>query len=317
MRVHPYLLLVTALCAVSALIAPAVAPAAVTMQWVPVGNAGNDPQSSSNRSHSFSAGDGFGAVDYDFLIGQYMVTNTQYTAFLNAVAASDPHGLYNTDMGTSIHGGIERAGAPGSHTYSVIAGRENKPVVFVSWFDAARMANWMHNGQGTGDTETGAYTLNGATSGIFLRNPDATVWIPSEDEWFKAAYYNADLDRYFLYATGTDTISHALANYSGNGINTVTDVGDYVPSYYGTYDQAGNAWEWNDAVIGSSRGLRGGSWSSSDFLLRSSGRGSGSPASGGFNVGFRLASNVPEPSRVLMFGFAGLALLARRRRSTL
>ncbi|MFU8894160.1 MAG: formylglycine-generating enzyme family protein [Luteolibacter sp.] len=250
------------------------AMATVTIDWVTVGNPGNLAQSSDNRNHSFSGGDGFGKVDYTYQIGQNMVTNTQYAAFLNAAAKSDPYGLYNTQMNDSTHGGITRSGSDGSYTYTVKAGMGNKPVVFVSWFDAARMANWMHNGQGSGSTETGAYTLNGATSGIITMNVGASVWIPTEDEWFKAAYYNGDTGMYSLFATGADTISSAQANYWPDGPGTLTDVGAYeLASFYGTYDQAGNAWEWNDAVIsGSSRGLRGGSWNNSVFSLRSSDR---------------------------------------------
>jgi formylglycine-generating enzyme required for sulfatase activity len=64
----------------------------------------------------------------------------------------------------------------------------DKPVNYVSWYDAARFTNWLHNGQGAGSTETGAYTLSGNT-GIITKNVGATVWLPSEDEWCKAAYY--------------------------------------------------------------------------------------------------------------------------------
>lgn len=61
----------------------------------------------------------------------------------------------------------------------------------VTGFGAARFANWMHNGAiSDASTETGAYTLNGATSGVgFTKNAGATWWIPSENEWSKAAYY--------------------------------------------------------------------------------------------------------------------------------
>ena len=70
----------------------------------------------------------------------------------------------------------------------------DKPVNFVSWYDAIRFANWLNNGQGDGDTETGAYTLLGGTptpsnGSSITRNPGATWFLPSEDEWYKAAYY--------------------------------------------------------------------------------------------------------------------------------
>lgn len=290
------------------------AMASVTIDWVTVGNPGNLAQSSDNRNHGFSDGDGYGKVDYTYQIGQNMVTNTQYAAFLNAAAKSDPYGLYNTQMNDSIHGGITRSGSDGSYTYTVKAGMGNKPVVFVSWFDAARMSNWMHNGQGNGSTETGAYTLNGATSGIITKNVSASVWIPTEDEWFKAAYYNGDTGMYSLYATGADTISTAQANY-GSSVGTLTDIGAYdLASFYGTYDQSGNAFEWNDAISGSSRGLRGGSWlNRGEASLRSSLRLDYDPSLGDLNVGFRLAS-VPEPSTVILTMLFSAGLVCRRRR---
>lgn len=87
-----------------------------------------------------------------------------------------------------------------------------------------------------------------------------------------------------------------MANYDFS-VGTLTDIGNYSDaSFYGTFDQAGNAFEWNDAVIGSSRGLRGGSWGGfGDIDLRSSGRFSGSPVIELTNVGFRLA-RPPEGS---------------------
>jgi len=87
------------------------------------------------------------------------------------------------------------------------AGYENRPVVFVSFLDAMRFANWLGNGQGRGNTETGAYTLT--LGGLAPRNAGATVWIPSENEWYKAAYHQpaaqgGDADNYWLYPTGSN-----------------------------------------------------------------------------------------------------------------
>ena len=58
------------------------------------------------------------------------------------------------------YGGISfNAGNANGSKYSVISGSGNHPVNYVSWYDAIRFANWLNNGQGSGDTETGAYTL--------------------------------------------------------------------------------------------------------------------------------------------------------------
>jgi hypothetical protein len=95
-------------------------------------------------------------------------------------------------MGSSL-GGIARSGSPGSYTYSATPGRQNKPVNFITPFDAMRFVNWLHNGQGSGSTETGAYTLLGGTptpsNDLVERNPGATVFLTSDAEWYKAAYY--------------------------------------------------------------------------------------------------------------------------------
>jgi formylglycine-generating enzyme required for sulfatase activity len=277
------------------------ASASVTIDYVSVGNAGNAADST-----------GYGAVAYAYQIGKYEVTNAQYGAFLNAKGASNSGAIYNSSMtGT----GITQTGSSGNFTYSVTSGFENKPVVHVSWFDAARFANWMMNGQGSGDMETGAYTLNGATSGIITANIGAQVYLPSEDEWYKAAYYSAANTSYSLYPNGQDTITTADANY-GNVVGSTTNVGTYSgdPSSYGTFDQGGNVWEWNDAVIsGSSRGLRGGSFSNAVTSLRSSGRNGNDPTSENTNIGFRVAS-VPEPTSLLLTMLAGGVMLARRKR---
>jgi sulfatase modifying factor 1 len=283
------------------------ASASVTMDWVTVGNAGNAADST-----------GYGAVGYSYQIGKYEVTNAQYGAFLNAAAKTDSYGLYNSSMSSF---GITRSGSSGSYTYSVTTALANRPVVYVSWFDAARMANWMVNAQGSGSTETGAYTLNGATSGIILANAGAQVYIPTENEWYKAAYYNGAGQTYSLYPNGQNTITQADANY-GNSVGSSTNVGTYshAPSSYGTFDQSGNVREWNDRATDSTfywstagiRGIRGGDFGNGYFDKSSNLDGSYSYGEYDF-VGFRLAS-VPEPSSLVLTMLASGVMLIRRNR---
>ena len=144
------------------------ASALITIDIVPVGNAGNAAD-----QNYFDQG-AYGGVGYNYAIGKYEVTLNQYTAFLNAVAATDAYGLYDSSMGPAntrdTVKGISQNGTSGSFNYSVI-GNGNRPVTFVSWFDAARFVNWLHNDQPSGmqtaaTTEDGAYTLNGALDGI-------------------------------------------------------------------------------------------------------------------------------------------------------
>jgi sulfatase modifying factor 1 len=165
----------------------AVSASAITIETVPVGDAGN-PATSGER----------GGVSYPYYIGKYEVTVGEYTAFLNAVAATDSYGLYNPAMATDLYiAGIAQNGSSPNYTYSVI-GSPNHPVTYVGWGDAARFVNWLSNGQPTGPqdnttTEDGAYTLNGATTGAVLyyvlRNKNAKWFIPTDNEWYKAAYY--------------------------------------------------------------------------------------------------------------------------------
>ena len=113
-----------------------------SISFVPIGNAGNanDP----------ATADAFGGVAYHYAIDKYDVTTGQYTQFLNAVAATDTYSLYNPNMATYFSTvGISRAGSAGSYVYSVI-GNGDVPVFDVSWGDAARFVNWLHNGQPTG-----------------------------------------------------------------------------------------------------------------------------------------------------------------------
>lgn len=316
------------------------AAAAINISYVPIGNPGNaaDP----------ATGSLYGAVAYDYQIAKNETTITEYAAFLNAVAKTDTYGLYATSMQTDGNiAGIQRIGTSGSYSYTVL-GSGNRPITYVSWFDAARFANWLHNGQPSGaqdasTTEGGAYTLAGATSGVgFSKNVGATVWIPSENEWYKAAYYDPNkggpgVGGYWAQATQSNTVTGNTvgvansANYFdgdyavtqsssySSSQNYLTDVGAYglnSDSAYGTNDQAGNVWEWNDAVIGSARGMRGGAWIGSSSGLPASGRNGQGPTNEHFDVGFRVAS-VPEPSAYLLTVLSVSVLLTRRRRSTL
>ena len=287
------------------------------IDWVDVGHPGNaaDP---ADGDHSTAGIQNFGAVPYAYKIGKYEVTNAQYTEFLNAVdpTGSNANGIYEQAMGNWPRGGIAfTSNAAGGAKYSVRPSMGDKPVNFVSWYDAARFTNWLHNGLGLGSTETGAYTLSGNT-GIITKNVGATVWIPSEDEWYKAAYYDPTPgagggDNYWTYPTQSNTApTKATANATGDvrnpGANVanfdsganwnnehgnVTTVGSAAANnYFGTADQGGNVRELNDSIIGLSRGMRGGDIISFNQWMGASYGISWPPSTKGQFTGFRVAS---------------------------
>jgi len=318
MRIRVRSLFVLPIVAVLSLLAPP-ASATVVMDWVAIGDPGNLADTATNCFATSC-----GSVADTYLISQYEVTNAQYVEFLNLKAAADPLGLYSTGMNSSAQGGITRSGISGSYTYAVKSGFADKPVNFVTFYDALRFTNWLSNGQGSADTETGAYTLLGGTAtpsnGLTVqRNLGASIFLPSENEWYKAAYYDGPSATYFDYPAGpnTETVCAAptgAANRANcnSSVGAPTDVGAYTgaASPYGTFDQGGNVWEWNEQISsGSSRGLRGGSWNTNASKLAASAWGSALPTSDFVAFGFRVASLVPEPdaSPLAMIVLAGLA----------
>ena len=298
--------------------------AAVTIDWVEIGNPGNPPDTASN---CYAAD--CGSVAYTYYISKYEVTNAQYTEFLNAKAAADPLGLYSIHMGSSSDwGGITRSGVSGSYTYTAKSGYESRPVAFVSFYDALRFTNWLSNGQGSGDTETGAYTitLTGIENNSITRNPGAITFLPNENEWYKAAYYSPS-GVYFDYPTGTNTPTDCVtpASDTGNAANcwpayelgTFTSVGAYAlsDSPYGTFDQGGNVQEWNEQIAYTDgRGFRGGTSVLGVELLAAAHNNMDPPDMEFEYGGFRVASLVPEPGTglLVMLGMLGLGVWRRR-----
>jgi sulfatase modifying factor 1 len=303
------------------------ANAAINIATVAVGNPGN-----ANDSYT---GGTYGGVTYNYSIGKYDVTVGQYAAFLNAVAKTDTYGLYSTFMTSDQSvASISRSGSPGNYTYSVI-GSTNHPITYADWGDAARFANWLTNGQptglqGLGTTETGSYTLNGAMYldlNAVTRNSNAAWVIPSENEWYKAAYYNPAAGNYFqrAFSSNSDPISAPPGNAPNtanfydpttgyavtgsttlsNSQNYLTDVGAYTASAspYGAFDMGGEVKQWNEAYIiypGSTyRCVRGGTWGTQPYSLDSFYRTNYGPAYENSNIGFRMAF-VPEPSSAVL-----------------
>jgi sulfatase modifying factor 1 len=325
------------------LLAPGVAlAAALDIATVRIGNAGNgaDPRT------------GQGAVGYDYYIAVTETTNADYVAFLNAVdpGGNNPRDVYNRQMSSQVpvaKGGIDFDPLAGAgQKYRTKPFFANKPVNYVSFFDAARFSNWVM----TGDSETGFYQLDGVNgiAGRGQRGVGGYVAVADLNEWYKAAYHANDgvTDRYFLFPTGGDTQpTAALATASGdianpganvanfgaqanwNGsegggvfeeLGNVTSVGSAgAGSAYGTFDQGGNVLEWNDAPVGTNKYvMRGGSlWLDGEFMA-STVVSSYLAHLGGSSLGFRLVSlapivkqvvPLPAPGALLCLALGGLA----------
>jgi formylglycine-generating enzyme required for sulfatase activity len=317
----------------------------VSIEWATVGDPGNAPDNVWPPNIIYVGPDvpQVGAVDYRYRIGKFEISNVQYAEFLNAIAAEDKNELFHPFMDPANVepdfypiGGIVQQGSSGEFTYELVPGRENWPVTNVSFWNAIRFANWIHNGQPTGGqdestTEDGAYTisLGGMADNTITRNPEARVFLPSENEWYKAAFYKGGGTNagFWEFATGADerpiaenppgTKSAAYRQtISGTErplhiVWEPSDVGSYSSSAspVGTFDQAGNASEWNDTILVSFtgnliRGVRGGHFASEvewisasgaspdwrNVEIRSPDRHGDDPWSVSFAVGFRVAS---------------------------
>jgi formylglycine-generating enzyme required for sulfatase activity len=312
------------------------------IEWATVGDPGNTADTDPA---------GYGAVATSFQIMKYEYTNQLYTDFLNSVAATDTYSLYNTNMGSNARGGISRSGSSGAYTYSAKTNMGDKPVNYVSWFDAARVSNWYQNGAtNSSSTEMGAYTLvSGQTTGTAPAvNPGATFYVQKQDQWYKAAYYKGGGTSagYWDYATQSNTVPTAVTA-SGTGVGSAGSTGNFAnfnfnadwnsqngnvttvgtnggSSAYLVFDMSGNVWEWNDltGAAGSTRGIRGGSFSNT--ALSSSSSNAPNPSAEDFSIGFRLARPVSGPAAVPEIDPAGmgsvlaivtgtLGLLERRR----
>jgi len=298
---------------------------------------------------------GFGSVGTEFEIADTEVPNVRYAEFLNAVGAEDPHGLYSTSMASDPRGGIVREGDFGSYHYRLKPNLANKPANFVSWLDAARYANWLHNeqppldpgGDDTAITETGAFDLQGADAASqATRSQDALWGLPTEDEWYKAAYFDPDNptddgDNYWRYPTAADVepavptanevgdITNPgfnVANYDNavqwNGlVGNVTSVGGAsATSPSGSADMGGNVAEWLAEPEADMRVARGGSYRDARGALETTADAGGrsqlqrDPGYEGPDVGFRVVF-IPEPEGgwAILVALGTLAWMFRHR----
>ena len=287
------------------------------MEFVEIGSPGNADDTTGSPTTA-------GKVDYTYQMGKFEVSEDMITKFNNSQAL----------------------------TITKDTRGDHKPATSVSWNEAARFVNWLNTS--TGGTEAYNFTAGGVTDDIELwsstdawqlggenlfRHKDAQYWLPSMDEWYKAAYYDPTSSSYFDYPSSDGSIPTADASGTGDktavynqifatGPADITEAGGLSP--FGIMGLGGNVFEWEETTFdltngsgSSSRGVRGGDWFSASGVLSSSPRNHHHPTPPSLGhpfFGFRVASlsstaAVPEPGSFALFltGLAGLGWYKRKR----
>jgi len=282
-----------------------------TIGFVPIGNAGNANDTVNG------AGPNYGAVPYNFNMSTFAISQDQ----------------------------IVKATASGAISLGGGAWVGSQPAANVTWYQSAAFVNYLNTSTG----HVAAYQLDSGATTLTLwssaqawqaggenlyRNKDAYYFLPSENEYYKAAYYDpnkAGGAGYWLYATGSDAIPTAVASGTAAGTAAYNGVASQPAavdqsgglSPYGTRGQTGNVYEWQETAYdglndssSENRAIRGGGWFDPESELRSSLRLDSDPTLSKLPInilGFRVAS-VPEPSCMILMLGSGMILLARRRR---
>ncbi len=294
-------------------------PNQFNIEFVPIGNPGNEADKTGTPTPIQTGGVGVGGVSYNYQMGKYEISEDMITKF----NASQSLQITKDTLGI------------------------DKPATNVNWNEAARFVNWLSTS--TGGFAAYKFTTSGVNDNIALWTPVDTLdfdaanpfrslranyVLPSVDEWYKAAYYDPSSATYFDFPTGSNTAPAPVRGgttadtavyqqfFTATGPADINNAGGLSP--YGIMGLGGNVYEWEETEFdlvnngtGSSRAIRGGDWAGEPFTLASSDRSNWNPGDSNNLLGFRIASlsAVPEPSSLLMFGLGTLALsFARQRR---
>lgn len=335
-------------CLAIAIAAAASSAQAVNFNWGTTVSGSNAAYTSGSWA---SVSGGIGSVNYTYRVATTETTRGQYAEFLNAVARSSTAPSYVLSLWSGTSTGITRTLASGTYTYSTTT--PTLPVSSVTWTSAARFVNWLNNGQvATSNTttlntalNTGAYTLATSSTGSTVVNRTAgyttagstdKFFLPSANEWVKAAFYNPGSATWNTWQNGssstpfqvtsTSTTNLSSANAGVYGSPAPRAVGSIVNSKspYGLYDMLGNITEMTDTANGLSQYFA----ASGSYLISSSGISAWNINSNQYlsataaSIGFRVAgiAAVPEPETITLaaFGVVGLCganWLKRRRAS--
>ncbi len=285
------------------------------IEFVEIGSPGNSADTTGSPNPA-------GAVPYTFDIAKFEISRDMI------IKANNVGGLGITlDSMSFVTGGA----------------RADMPATGVSWFEAAKFVNWLNTSKGYQAAynfdSSGNFQLwdvgNSWTDSVRgtnrFRHKDAHFWLPSVDEWYKAAYYNPVSDTWFNYpssdgsvptavTSGTDDKTAVYNQSFSQGPADITLAGGLSP--FGVMGLGGNVWEWEESAFdvvndnpGEFRGIRGGFWADSSGGLSSSVRpGAGSALESSY-IGFRVASlhasssAVPEPASVAVWALLGAGAL--------
>ena len=286
-----------------------------TLDFTTIGNANNSADTN-----------GYGSVGYDYRIGTYEISQYQ----------------------------IDRATASGLSNVVAGAFSGDRPAGLMTWFESAAFVNWLNTSKGftpaynltwSGSTWSMALWVEGAAgydANNKYRSSLAKYFLPSENEFYKAAFGKSDGIGYYLYPTASTNAPTAVASGTASGTAVYKQEWGQGPasiyqaggrSSYGTMGQGGNMQEWQESAadgtnnnVGDQRMVRGGYWHFNSAPLDSSSRPTYDPTTGNVpNLGFRVASVsgivpepplIPEPSTYALFGLGALALVIAYRRKT-
>jgi formylglycine-generating enzyme len=241
-----------------------------TIDFVPIGNPGN--------SNDIS---GYGGVPYTYRLGKYTISQNQ-------IDAATRNGLQNVTAGAWIG---------------------DQPAANISWYEAAAYVNWLNTSKGyapaynltltngawsmalwqtTPDSKGNVAWINGGTN--LYRNANCVYFLPSENEWYKAAYYDPGKSKgnggYWLYSTGSNLTPSSVPWGTSSGTAVFNQPEGYGPasvkqagglSPYGIMGQGGNVWQWIEKFESSSFSViekgwvffRGGAWYLDDISMQS------------------------------------------------
>jgi formylglycine-generating enzyme len=276
------------------------------VEFVTIGNPGNPPDANPNPA---------GAVPYSYRIGKYEISEQM----------------------------VDKANALGGLGITKDARGPDKPATSVTWYEAARFVNWLNTSTGNAPAYkfdgAGAFQLwapsdPGYDAANLYRNKRAMYFLPSLNEWHKAAYYDPAAGVYYDYPTGSDSVPDGI-DFVGDPTfdavffdgasnldpNSITDVGMLSP--YGTRGQGGNVAEWDETafdrvnnVAGEHRRASGGAWVSGPNVLAAWNTliGDG-PSFESSRIGFRVVS-IPEPPTLWLSAAMLITGSLRRRTAT-